>query len=150
MDSQYHFARTGEGWDEYAAAREKLAARMGRPPNTFPGTKDDRNWDYIRRLYFYDPAPTLRRLRTPTLALFGGLDDNILAEKNKAAWDAGLKVSGNPDYVLQILPNADHLMLEAKVGNNAEMVSLRRFVPEYFATVQSWLARRVRGFESGP
>lgn len=150
MDSQYHFARTGEGWDEYAAAREKLAARMGRPPNTFPGTKDDPNWDYIRRLYFYDPAPTLRRLRTPTLALFGGLDDNILAEKNKVAWDAGLKVSGNPDYVLQILPNADHLMLEAKVGNNAEMVSLRRFVPEYFATVQSWLARRVRGFESGP
>ena len=29
MKLQYQFARTGQGWDEYAAAREKLAARIG-------------------------------------------------------------------------------------------------------------------------
>ncbi len=28
MKLQYHFARTGQGWDQYAATREKLAARM--------------------------------------------------------------------------------------------------------------------------
>jgi hypothetical protein len=32
---QYKFARTGQGWDEYAAAREKLAARMGNRPTLF-------------------------------------------------------------------------------------------------------------------
>jgi hypothetical protein len=101
----------------------------------------------MRRLYSYDPAPTLRRLQTPTLALFGELDNNILAEKNKAAWEAALKAGGNRDYTLRILPKANHIQLEAKVGTNAEMASLDRFVPAYFTTVQDWLAKRVRGFE---
>jgi hypothetical protein len=117
---------------------------MGKAPKTFPGSPNDPYWDSIRRIYFYDPAPTLRRLRVPTLALFGGLDDNILAAKNKAAWEAALKAGGNPDYTLLILPSADHLMLDAKVGNNAEMPSLQQFVPAYFVAVQGWLAKRVR------
>src|SRR5436309_2677560 len=106
---------------------------MGRPPAAFPETPDNPYWQFIRRSYFYDPAPTLRQLQAPTLALYGQLDNNILAEKNKAAWDAALKAGGNRDYTLRILPKANHLQLEAKVGSNAEMPSLRRFVPEYFA-----------------
>ena len=101
----------------------------GKPPDTFPGTPDHPYWQFIRRLYFYDPAPTLRQLQVPTLALFGELDNNIMAEKNKAAWEAALKAGGNRDYTLRILPKANHLQLEAKVGSNAEMASLRRFVP---------------------
>src|SRR3954462_1723427 len=87
---QYEFARTGQGWDEYAAAREKLAARMGKPPDTFPGTPDHPHLQFIRRLYFYDPAPTLRQLRVPTLAIWGELDNNVMAEKNRAAWELAL------------------------------------------------------------
>jgi hypothetical protein len=41
-----------------------------------------------------------------------------------------------------VLPRADHLLLEAKIGSNAEMPSLQRFVPDYFATVESWLTAR--------
>ena len=146
MKLQYQFARTGQGWDEYAAAREKLAGRMGRAPDTFPGTPDHPYWEFIRRLYFYDPAPTLRRLQVSTLALFGELDNNIVAEKNKAAWESALRAGGNRDYTLRILPKANHLQLEAKLGSNAEMASLQRFVPAYSTTVQDWLAKRIRGF----
>jgi pimeloyl-ACP methyl ester carboxylesterase len=144
MKLQYQFARTGQGWDDYTAAREKLAARIGPPPNTLPGTRDDPYWQVIRRSYFYDPEPTLRQLQLPTLALFGELDNNIVAEKNKAAWEAALKAGGNRDYTLRILPKANHLQLEAKVGSNAEMASLQRFVPAYFASIQDWLAKRIR------
>ena len=84
----------------------------------------------------------------PVLALFGELDNNIVAEKNKSAWEAALKAGNNRDYTLRILPNANHLQLEAKVGNNAEMVSLQRFVPEYFSTIRDWLAQRLRGFKA--
>ena len=143
---QYEFARTGQGWDEYAAAREKVAARLGSPPDTFPGTPDHSYWQFIRRLYFYDPGPTLRQLQVPVLALFGELDNNIVAEKNKAAWEGALKAGGNRDYTLRILPKANHGQLEAKVGSNAEMASLRRFVPSYFTTIKDWLSKRVRGF----
>jgi pimeloyl-ACP methyl ester carboxylesterase len=146
MKLQYEFARTGRGWEPYAAARAQLAARLGRPPETFPATPDHPYWGFIRRLYFYDPAPTLRQLRVPTLAIFGELDNNILAEKNRAAWESALRAGGHGDYTLLILPKANHLQLEAKVGSNAEMPSLQRFVPGYSTTVRDWLARRIRGF----
>jgi uncharacterized protein len=147
MKLQYEFARTGQGWDEYAAARKRLAARIGQPPDSFPDAPSHPSWEPIRRFYFYDPAPTLRQLQTPVLALFGELDNNIVAKKNKAAWEAALKVGGNRDHTLLILPTANHSMFEAKVGSNAEMPSLRRFVPAYFTTVRTWLAKRIRGFD---
>jgi uncharacterized protein len=145
MKLQYQFARTGKGWDEYAAAREQLANRIGPPPDTFPPTPDHPYWETIRRLYLYDPAPTLRQLQVPVLALFGELDNNILAQKNKAAWEAALKAAVNRDYTLLVLPSANHGMFEARVGNNAEMPSLQRLVPAYFTAVDDWLARRLRG-----
>lgn len=142
MKLQLQFARTGEGWEAYAAARGSLAARMGQS-KTFPANPDDPQWEFIRRLYFYDPAPVLRQLRTPTLAIFGELDNNILAEKNSAAWEEAMKASGNPDYTSRILPKANHLQLEAKIGSNAEMASLQRFVPGYFNTIEGWLSDRI-------
>jgi uncharacterized protein len=144
MKLQYEFARTGKGWNEYASARSSLAARMGPPPDTFPGTTDDPYWKTIRLQYFYDPAPTLRQLQLPVLAVFGGLDNNIMPEKNKAAWEAALKSSGNRDYGLLILQKANHIMFEARVGSNAEMPSLQGFVPAYFTTIDRWLDKRIR------
>ena len=144
---QYDFARTGKGWDAYAAARATLVARMGAPPETaFPSTPDHPQWQAIKRTYFYDPTPTLRQLRVPTLAIWGELDNNIVAEKNRPAWERALKAAGNRDYTLVVLPKANHAMLEAKVGSNAETKSLQRFVPAYFTTVNGWLARHLQGF----
>jgi pimeloyl-ACP methyl ester carboxylesterase len=149
MKLQYAFVQTGQGWDEYMAARETIAARLGgTPPESFPGTPDHPWLQFLRRLLFYDPAPTLRQLRTPTLALFGELDNNIMAEKNRAAWEAALKAGGHPDYTLRILPRGNHYQIEAKAGSNAEMPSLQRFVPGYAATVTDWLVKRVRGFRA--
>jgi pimeloyl-ACP methyl ester carboxylesterase len=145
MKLQYRYARTGQGWDEYAQARSALAARIGRPPDSIPGTPDDPFWQSIRQWYFYDPAPTLRQLRVPVLAIFGELDNNIVATKNRAAWEAALKAGGHPDFTLRILPKANHYLWEAKVGSNAEMASLQRFVPEYFRTIDDWLSKRVPG-----
>ena len=149
MKAQYEFARTGERWDEYASARANLAKRIGNPPeDTFPATPDHPYLPFVRRLLFYDPAPTIRRLKVPTLAIFGELDNNILAEKNKAAWEAALKAGSHPDYTLKIIPRANHIHLEAKVGNNKEMPTLQRFVPDYFTTIEAWLAKRIRGFSA--
>ena len=74
------------------------------------------------------------------------MDNNTLADKNKAAWETALSAGGNRDFSLVILPKANHSQWEAKVGSNAEMKSLQRFVPAYFSTIQGWLAKRVRGF----
>jgi uncharacterized protein len=147
MKLQYEFARTGRGWDEYFAARQKLAAQMGTPPDSFPGTPDHPYWQTIKRSYFYDPGPIIRQLRLPVLAVFGELDNNIVAEKNKSAWEAALTAGGNRDHTLIILPKANHLQFEASIGSNKEMPSLKRIVPAYFSTVENWLAKRLPGFD---
>ncbi len=144
MKQQYQYARTGRGWDDYLASRERIAARIGTPPDTFPGTPDHPQWQQIRLLYFFDPAPTLRQLQVPTLALFGELDNNIVAVKNAAAWQAALQAGAHPDYTLRILPKANHGQLEAEAGSNAETPSLKRFVPAYYKTVHEWLVKRIR------
>jgi pimeloyl-ACP methyl ester carboxylesterase len=149
MALQYDYLRTGQGWDTYMAAREKLAARMGgNPPEKFPSRADHPHLQFIRPLMVYDPAPALRAIRLPVLALFGELDNNILAAKNHAAWKAALSASGHPDYTLRILPKANHAMLEARVGNNAEMKSLQRFTPAYDDAVRDWLSTRIEGFDA--
>lgn len=151
MRVQYEYLRTGEGWDQYAAMRERLVARMGgNPPEAFPATRDHPYLQFIRPVILHDPAPAIRQLRLPVLALFGELDNNIVAEKNRDAWEAALAAGGNRDYTLRILPKANHALLEAKVGTNAEMRSLKRFVPEYFTTIQDWLAKRIKGFRASP
>jgi hypothetical protein len=71
-----------------------------------------------------------------------------VAEKNRAAWASALTAAGNRDYTLRVLPKANHLMLEAKVGSNAEMPALQRFVPSYSTTVLQWLANLVGGLSS--
>ena len=147
MRLEYRFAQTGEGWEEYLAARQQLATRFGgTPPPNFPGSREDPVWQTMRAFYFYDPGPTLRRLQTPTLSILGELDKNIVADKNKTAWETALKVAGNRDYTLIILPKANHLQWEAKTGNNAEEPSLQGFVPAYFTTIDDWLAKRIRRF----
>ena len=148
MKLQYRYVSTGEGWKEYAATRSQMAERRGNPPDLFPGTPDSPYFQTIRRTYFYDPVPALRALKTPTLAIWGELDDNIVAEKNKAAWDAALRASGNPDYTLTILPKGDHSQWQAKTRSNAEMKSLGGFVPEYYPTVREWLTKRVHNKSS--
>ena len=146
MKLQYAFARTGRGWATYTAARSGIATRLGRPPDTFPATPDDPYWSAIRRMYLYDPQPDLRRVRVPTLAFFGELDDNILAEKNRAAWDAALRAAGNSDYTLVVVPKANHVLLESKSANPADMASARRFAPTYAATLEQWLSKHVKAF----
>jgi dienelactone hydrolase len=146
MRLQYDYLRTGQGWDQYVATRERIVARMGgNPPEAFPATQDHPYLQFIRPLIVYDPAPTIRQLQLPVLALFGELDNNIMAEKNRAGWEAALKAGGHRDYTLRILPKANHSMLEARVGNNAEIRSLQRFVPAYFEIVLAWLSEHVKG-----
>ena len=147
MMLQYEYLRTGQGWERYIAARNKISTQMGgNPPETFPSRPDHPYLQFIRPLIVYDPAPALRAIRLPVLALFGELDNNIVPEKNRAAWEAALRASSHPDYTLRILPKANHAMLDAKAGNNAEMKSLQRFVPAYSEVVLDWLSKRLEGF----
>jgi len=139
----YQYGSSGEKWNEYAAARERLGVRAWLPLIGLPARRDDPQWEFMRLIYFYDPAPALRALHCPTLALFGGLDLNVLPEKNAAAWASALRESGNRDVTLRIVPRGNHVLVEAETGSAEEFARLRRFVPDYFVILSKWLRQRI-------
>jgi pimeloyl-ACP methyl ester carboxylesterase len=142
----YSYAQSGEGWDSYISAREKLTNKPWLPYIGVPATPDDPEWTFMRLIYFYDPEPALKELRCPTLALFGGRDLNVLPEKNRAKWESALREAGNHDYTLLVFPNGNHALMEATTGSLKEFPSLKQFVPEYSTTLLTWMSRHLTGF----
>ena len=67
-----------------------------------------------RHFLAYDPAPALRRLMVPVLALNGSLDVQVPARENLAAIRHAL--AGNPRATIVELPGMNHLLQEAKSG----------------------------------
>lgn len=58
---QYEYLHTGQGWENYLAARERIVTRMGgNPPEAFPATQDSPWLRFIRPLILYDPGPPIR------------------------------------------------------------------------------------------
>ncbi len=66
----------------------------------------------------YDPAPALREVRVPVLAVGGSLDLQVEPKENLAAIRAAL--SNDPDVTVTELPGLNHLFQDAKTGSPAE------------------------------
>ena len=93
-----------------------------------------------------NPAPTLRQLRVPTLALFGELDNNIMADKNKAAWDTALQAGGHRGLHAAHSPEGESLSVRGegwKQRRNGRRCSGSCRVLHHHP---NWLAKRMRGF----
>ena len=142
------FIRTGSGWDEYAAALQQAAGRRWwRLPFTDlngPAKADDPFWASYRKFYFYDPAPTLRQLRAPLLAIFGELDTPDGVKANVAAMTAALENGKHADFTMHVFPNGRHNLMDLGGFPSTEYPRLRRFVPGLFETMTSWLERHTR------
>jgi len=141
------YARSGFGWNEYATLLKEGAGRPWlRLPFTDlsgPATPDDPFWLNYRKFYFYDPLPTLRRLRAPLLAIFGELDTPDGVKANVAAMTAALKDGKHSDFTVRVFPNGRHNLMDLGGFSPNEYPRLQRFVPDLFDTMVLWLQRRV-------
>jgi pimeloyl-ACP methyl ester carboxylesterase len=86
-----------------------------------------------------DPTPWLRRLRIPSLWLYGGRDRHIpprLSVERLRAVPAGLAT-------VAVFPRANHALVETRTGLTAEMLRSHRFAPGLFPRVGAWLRAHV-------
>jgi dienelactone hydrolase len=90
---------------------------------------------------------TIERLRLPTLAIWGELDDRASAAKSKRFWDEAFTSAGSPQHTLIVLPGANHMMLAAEARSSSELPG-QAFVPEYAQIILNWLATRFHGFDA--
>ncbi len=100
---------------------------------------------WFRYYLDFDPAPTLRDLRCPVLAMFGEVDLQAPAEINRAALVEALTTGGHSDYTIEILPNANHLFLYSRTGSPGEYPSLKKeFVQGFLTTLADWVGSKTR------
>lgn len=154
-------ARRNTGWD---AALETVRAEMRGALDGLPEAQRKAIPDidrlanrqaesqvaFVRSPWFryfldYDPAPALARLKCPVLALFGERDLQVPTDANRAAMEALARKSGNADWTITVVPQANHLYQAATTGSASEYPRLKKeFAPGFIDTLVPWLAKRAR------
>ncbi|GHA75480.1 alpha/beta hydrolase [Pontibacter akesuensis] len=100
---------------------------------------------WMRYYLAYDPAPTLRQLKMPVLALNGSKDLQVPAQRNLSATEKALKAAGNRKYTIKELPNLNHLFQTAETGSPAEYGQLEETVaPIALETIANWMKEVVK------
>jgi uncharacterized protein len=97
--------------------------------------------DWYRFFLSYDPAPALRRLRLPILAIIGAKDLQVPADQNLPALREALK-SDNDAEVLE-LPGLNHLFQTALTGAPSEYGEIEETLsPSALDLITRWILSR--------
>ena len=96
----------------------------------------------LQRELIYDPAETLQKLRTPTLALFGALDRNVDVANAPSLFRAAFAHGAMRDFTLKIYPDAGHQLKVSATGFNGESSDPERLTSGYPKIMIDWLSQR--------
>jgi pimeloyl-ACP methyl ester carboxylesterase len=100
--------------------------------------------DWYRFFLTYDPAPALRALHVPVLAMIGSKDTQVPPDQNLPALRAAL--AGNPDATVVELPNLNHLFQTATTGSPNEYGQIAEHVsPVALDRLSDWIVNHTRG-----
>ena len=94
----------------------------------------------------YDPAPTMRRVKTPVLILTGSRDQQAVPEQ-VALQEAAFKEGGNKDVTARVLPDLNHLFVQDTdgfPGNYAKLPPPVMMRTDVLGMIADWLAQRLR------
>lgn len=98
---------------------------------------------WYRFFLAYDPAPALRSLRCPVLALTGEKDLQVPAKPNVAAIRAALEAGGNTRSQVEELPGLNHLFQHATTGSPNEYARIEETIaPEVLAKISTWIEKQ--------
>ena len=94
----------------------------------------------------YDPAPTMRRVKTPVLILTGSRDQQAVPEQ-VALQEAAFKEGGNKDVTARVLPDLNHLFVQDTdgfPGNYSKLPPPVMMRADVVGMIADWLAQRLR------
>jgi dipeptidyl aminopeptidase/acylaminoacyl peptidase len=94
----------------------------------------------------YDPAATMRRVKTPVLILTGSRDQQAVPEQ-VALQEAAFKEAGNTDVTARVLPDLNHLFVQDTdgfPGNYAKLPPPVVMRTDVLVMIADWLAQRLR------
>lgn len=95
---------------------------------------------WLRQFIAYNPAPTLKQVDCPVLALNGGNDLQVSAEQNLPAVKKALIAGGNEEVTVKELKGLNHLFQESKTGLPAEYGKIQQtFSPKALTLITTWI-----------
>ena len=100
---------------------------------------------WYRYFVMYDPAPALKKVQVPVLALNGENDLQIAWKENLDGIAAALKTGNNKDVTVKAFPKLNHLFQTSQTGLPAEYGSIEETMsPQVLETITEWIRTRVR------
>jgi pimeloyl-ACP methyl ester carboxylesterase len=97
---------------------------------------------WFRYFLTYDPAPTMKKVKCPVLAINGELDLQVPPKEDLAAIETALKSGGNTNYTIKEFPKLNHLFQTAKTGSPAEYATIEEtMAPQALETIAKWILK---------
>jgi len=101
---------------------------------------------WMKFFFTYDPASTMRRVKTPVLILTGSRDQQAVPEQLPKI-EAAFKEGGNKDVTARILPDLNHLFVhdpDGFPGNYAKLPAPIMMQADVVEMVTDWLVQRFK------
>lgn len=100
---------------------------------------------WFRYFLTHDPAPALRKVKCPVLAINGEKDLQVPPKENLAGIEKALRAGGNTRFVTREFPNLNHLFQHCKTGSPGEYAQIEETIsPEVLEFVSEWVLKTVR------
>ena len=124
-----------EGLDFDAVYSRLFANVRSKPWYEYTTAETEGEWRHICTLLSedYEPVETMRRIRCPFLAVYGGLDTLVPAWRSAHETGRELQRAGNSDAAVVVFPDGNH-RIEQEPGT---------FVKGYLDLLSGWIARTV-------
>ncbi len=124
-----------------AALKQKLRDELKDAPTAqFDTVYRQLTSPWYRYFLTYDPAPALRKVTCPVLAINGEKDIQVPPKLNLPAIRKALQEGGNKNFETVELPGLNHLFQHAKTGAVSEYAQIEEtLAPEALDKIASWI-----------
>lgn len=137
LQLQFDAVRSSEGWEKLQAVVPG-AQNQTWSSRSFAGfPKEHWIWTFWRKNVDYDPAHILQKVKCPILLIFGENDPGQPVQKGVARVEKALKDGGNQDYLIKVIPKANHT-LQVLDRNNLWVLA-----PDFESLIADWVLKRV-------
>jgi pimeloyl-ACP methyl ester carboxylesterase len=100
---------------------------------------------WFRFFVQHDPAPALRQVDVPVLALYGSKDLQVPAGQNADPMRAALQASPSDDATVRVLDGLNHLFQPAETGLPSKYAQIdTTMAPAALETISAWIRARTR------
>jgi pimeloyl-ACP methyl ester carboxylesterase len=133
--------RTGQGWEQFDKAVEKVRDRKWYPMLHVP-PKDHWMWNFHKRIYDYNSADYWAQVNVPVLVIYGERDLYVPVTESIRNIERALRKAKNPDYTILVLPRASHaFIIEPEAGQPFEWWHM---APGFPNLLTAWINQRIK------